>query len=66
MTDHLGVWRGLVACGDLSAALRRHLAFLADSPESEALLSDLLGNLVTARIANDTLELVFRYADYDD
>jgi len=61
MTDHLSVWRGLVASDDPTTSLRRHLAFLADSPESEALLSDLLDNLVAARIEKDTLELVFKY-----
>ena len=66
MTDHLNVWRGLVASDDLTASLLRHLAFLADSPESEAMLGDLLGNLVTARIENDSLELVFRYVEFDD
>jgi hypothetical protein len=66
VTDHLNAWRELVASDDLTAGFRRHLAFLVDSPESEMWLSDLLGGLVTARIENDTLELVFQYAEYDD
>src|ERR1051326_7332612 len=66
MTDHHSVWRELIAGPDLTASFRRHLAFLTDSPESEAMLSDLLDRLVSARIDGDTLELAFRYAEYDD
>jgi|KBSSwiStaDraftv2_1062776.scaffolds.fasta_scaffold325217_3 hypothetical protein len=65
MSDYLTAWQRLIDSGDRTGALTRHLAFLTGSPESDRQLSALLANLVDARIAEERLELVFRYAEFD-
>jgi hypothetical protein len=65
MSDYLAAWQRLIDSDDRTGALTRHLAFLAGSPESDRQLSALLASLVDVRIAEERLELVFQYAEFD-
>jgi hypothetical protein len=66
MSDHETTWRAMVDGADQRVAVREHLRFLTGSPECERLLDDLMTQFVTARLAGERLELVFRYRKYDD
>jgi hypothetical protein len=59
-------WVAIVADADPAAAVGRHLSFLVRTPECERLLNTLMANFLRARATSETLELVFRYAEFDD
>jgi hypothetical protein len=59
-------WGALVADADPAAAVRRHLSFLARTPECERLLDALMANFLRVQATSDVLELTFRYTDFDD
>ncbi len=66
MTDIPQEWRDIVASDDQTAAVTRHLRFLTGSPACEELLDELMATFVEARVDDDALELVFRYAEFDE
>jgi hypothetical protein len=59
-------WRFIVDSDDLQTDAKRHLGFLVDSTECERLLGELVQNLLGAHVEDGSLQLVFRYSEFDD
>jgi hypothetical protein len=66
MADFPVSWNAMTEGGDSAAKVREHLRFLARSPEDEKILDDLMDVFIAARLGEYGLDLVFRYAEYDD